>query len=480
VETGLDEDVIAAVPLSAAAPPDMPSAGAGQGATGPLLVPLSPPEKDSDDDSDVRIVSSVGDAPRKPSPVAVGAEAPQEKDEPSSTSSSSSDSSSDDTEQSASPSAPASEKKDVIPEVEEEGDEEPESSSYRVTPEEPRAAAVRLQVPAEAKLIGGKTVRFLGLTSGGHERKFLEEAGASFAIPHEEEYFGKLTAAELTTACGDLSLKAFIASRCLSRRQESKEAKERSVAAVSTLENRVSELEGRLAAEQERCRKLQQEKEASAKSSEALLNTLRRDVEVLSSAKEDLRVQLADKEAKLAEVQKEASELNETLERYRVDHIRGAERLRDDILQLLDQCNLSAPPVPLPHCSVESFYEWVNACFDLISVNTKIFGELAAAVGVRTLAYSVCSLMPPDRPSSEKTISKGDLRRLTKENFEWPSDAELEVGQLPVLPKNLAKNFMNTFFARCGYQLTLDESERLKAQVRRNCAFLFLKAYLRR
>jgi hypothetical protein len=242
----------------------------------------------------------------------------------------------------------------------------------------------------------------------------------------------------------------------------------------------VSELEGRLAAEQERCRKLQQEKEASAKSSEALLNTLRRDVEVLSSAKEDLRVQLADKEAKLAEVQKEASELNETLERYRVDHIRGAERLRDDILQLLDQCNLSAPPVPLPHCSVESFYEWVNACFDLISVNTKIFGELAAAVGVRTLAYSVCSLMPPDRPSSEKTISKGDLRRLTKENFEWPSDAELEVGQLPVLPKNLAKNFMNTFFARCGYQLTLDESERLKAQVRRNCAFLFLKAYLRR
>jgi hypothetical protein len=94
-----------------------------------------------------------------------------------------------------------------------------------VTPEEPRAAAVRLQVPAEAKLIGGKTIRFLGLTSGGHERQFLEEA----AIPHEEEHFGKLTAAELTTVCGDLSLKAFIASRCLARRleQESKESKER-------------------------------------------------------------------------------------------------------------------------------------------------------------------------------------------------------------------------------------------------------------
>jgi hypothetical protein len=321
----------------------------------------------------------------------------------------------------------------------------------------------------------------LGLTSGGHERRFLEEAGASFSIPHEEEYFGKLTATELTTACGDLSLKAFIASRCLSRRleQESKEAKERSVAAVSTLENRVAELEGRLAAEQERSRKLQQEKENSAKSSEALLNTLHHDVEVLSSAKEDLRVQLADREAKLAEVQREASELNGALERYRTDHIRSAETLRDDILQLLDQCNLSAPPVPLPRCTVESFYEWVNACFDVISMNTKIFGELGAAVGVRTLAYSVCSLVPPDRPSSEKTISKSDLRRLTKENFEWPSDAELDVGQLPVLPKNLAKNFMNTFFARHGYQLTLDESERLSAQVRRSYFFLLFVVVLK-
>jgi hypothetical protein len=89
-------------------------------------------------------------------------------------------------------------------------------------------------------------------------------------------------------------------------------------------------------------------------------------------------------------------------------------------------------------------------------------------VGVRTLAYSVCSLVPSDRPSSEKTISKSDLRRLTKENFEWPTDADLDVGQLPVLPKNLAKNFMNTFFAQRGYRLTLDESARLSAHVRRS------------
>jgi hypothetical protein len=37
-----------------------------------------------------------------------------------------------------------------------------------------------------------------------------------------------------------------------------------------------------------------------------------------------------------------------------------------------------------------------------------------------------------------------------KDNFEWPTDAEFDVAQLPVLAKNLAKNFMNTFFASVG------------------------------
>jgi hypothetical protein len=153
VETGLVEDVIAAVPLRSAAP----SAGADREADGPQLVPLSPKEKDIDDDSDVRIMSFVGDAPRGPSPTTFAPEAPQDEGKSSSTSTSSSSSSSDSTEQSASPSATVAEKDDFAAAEEEDDDEEePDSSSYRATPEEPRAAAVRLQVPAEAKLIGGK------------------------------------------------------------------------------------------------------------------------------------------------------------------------------------------------------------------------------------------------------------------------------------------------------------------------------------
>jgi hypothetical protein len=476
VETGLVENVIAAVPLRSAAP----SAGAGDEAGGPLLVPLSPKEKDSNDDSDVRIVSSVGDAPRGHSHTAFGPDAPQDEGKSSSTSTSSSSSSSEGTEQSASPSATVAENDDFVAVAEEDEEEEPDSSSYRVTLEEPRAAAVRLQVPVEAKLIGGKRIRFLGLTSGGHERKFLKEAGSSFAIPHEEEYFGKLSSTELTTACGDLSLKAFVASRCLARRleQESKDAKELSAAANTSLQNRVAELEGRLAAEQERNQQLLQAKEDAAKSSEAALEALRLDVEALNSTKEDMHAQLLDKEAKLAEAQKEASQLSDVLERYRADHIRSAETLRTDILELLGQCNLGAPPTSFPRCSVEAFYEWVSACFDLIAMNTKIFGKLGAAVGVRMLAHSVCSLVPADRPSSEKTISKGDLRRLTKDNFEWPTDAELDIAQLPMLAKNLAKNFMNTFFAQCGSRITLDESVRLSAQVRRSHFYFRFKTPL--
>jgi hypothetical protein len=329
VETGTVEDVIAAMPLRSAAP----SAGAGGEAGGPLLVPLSPKEKDSDDDSDVRIVSSVGDTPRGHSPIAFGPDAPQDEGKSSSTSTGSSSSSSEGTEQSASPSATVAEKDDFVAAAEEDEEEEPDSSSYRVTPEEPRAAPVRLQVAAEAKLIGGKQIRFLGLMSGEHERKFLEEAGSSFTIPHEEEYFRKLSSTELTTACGDLSLKAFVASRCLARRleQESKEAKEMSAAANTSLQNRVAELEGRLAAEQERNRQLLQAKEDAAKSSEAALESLRLDMEALTSTKEDLHAQLLDKEAKLADAQKEASQLSDVLERYRADRIRSAETLRTDI-----------------------------------------------------------------------------------------------------------------------------------------------------
>jgi hypothetical protein len=209
LDTGVVGSVITAVPLRAVAPPG----SAGGDAGGPLLVPLSRKEKDNDEDSDVRIVSSVGDASRDQSPLPFGHRAPWDEGKSSSTSSSSSSSLSENTDQSASPLATGAEKDDFVAEADEE--EEPESINYRVTSEEPQAVAARLQIPSKAKLIGGKQIRFLGLMSGGHDHKFLEEAGSSFAIPHEKEYFSGFSSEDLVTACGELALKNLVASRCL-------------------------------------------------------------------------------------------------------------------------------------------------------------------------------------------------------------------------------------------------------------------------
>jgi hypothetical protein len=197
-------------------------------------------------------------------------------------------------------------KDDFVAEAEEE--EDPERSNYRVTPEEPQAATARLQIPSKAKLIGGKQIRFLGLMSDDHERKFLEEAGSRFAIPHEEEYFGGFSSAYLVTACGDLELKNFVASWCLARKleREDKEAKDLSAAAVASLQTRVIELENLLATEQDRNQQLQQEKENEVKTSRAALETLRSDMERLASAKEDLNAQLRNKDVELADTKNKA------------------------------------------------------------------------------------------------------------------------------------------------------------------------------
>jgi hypothetical protein len=48
--------------------------------------------------------------------------------------------------------------------------------------------------------------------SGGHERKFLEEVGSSFALPHEEEPYSGFGSEDLVFACRYLALKSFVAS----------------------------------------------------------------------------------------------------------------------------------------------------------------------------------------------------------------------------------------------------------------------------
>jgi chromosome segregation ATPase len=159
--------------------------------------------------------------------------------------------------------------------------------------------------------------------SGGHERKFVEEAGSSFVIPHEEEYFSGFSSEDLVIACGDLVLKSFVASQCLARKleREEKEVKDSSATAVVSLQARVTKLEKLLVTEQDRSRLLQQEKEDGAKASQAALESLRTDVERLTNVKGDLSGQLHEKDTELAGVKSEESRLNNVLERYQTQLI---------------------------------------------------------------------------------------------------------------------------------------------------------------
>lgn len=61
------------------------------------------------------------------------------------------------------------------------------SSGYRVMADEPGEAAERLGYPLTTRVISGKVVGALKFHSGGHERKFLEEAGQSFCLSLMED-----------------------------------------------------------------------------------------------------------------------------------------------------------------------------------------------------------------------------------------------------------------------------------------------------
>ena len=72
-------------------------------------------------------------------------------------------------------------------------------------------------------------------------------------------------------------------------------------------------------------------------------------------------------------------------------------------------------------------------------------------------------------------MSKSRLRTLHDPGVQWPSTKEVKPETLPALPRNIAKNFMATFFQERGRELVTHEGDRMKAQV----GPLFACCYLR-
>ena len=78
---------------------------------------------------------------------------------------------------------------------------------------------------------------------------------------------------------------------------------------------------------------------------------------------------------------------------------------------------------------------------------SQFFGELNAGVAARSLIAVVCSLL--EAPAGgEASVSKLKLRTLRDPGVQWPSTEEVKPETLPALPRNIAKNFMATFFSR--------------------------------
>ena len=86
----------------------------------------------------------------------------------------------------------------------------------------------------------------------------------------------------------------------------------------------------------------------------------------------------------------------------------------------------------------------------------------------------MCSLLKAPA-SGEASVTKSRLRTLRDPGVHWPSTEEVKPETLPALPRNIAKNFMATFFQERGRELVAHEGDRMKAQVRPLLCFYCLR-----
>ena len=125
---------------------------------------------------------------------------------------------------------------------------------------------------------------------------------------------------------------------------------------------------------------------------------------------------------------------------------------------------LAPPPPELSQeqlVEVSELFWWLRACITMAGAGSQFYTGLTATVTARTLSVVVCGLFPADAGSSGN-LTKAGLRTLRHRSFEWPVQPEA----LPALPKNIAKNFTETFFRVKGRGLVEMEAARMKEKVR--------------
>lgn len=99
----------------------------------------------------------------------------------------------------------------------------------------------------------------------------------------------------------------------------------------------------------------------------------------------------------------------------------------------------------------------------MVESGSQLHRDLCAMVVACTLAASVCSLLLSDS-SSSTGIMKVHLHQLHEWSFEWPSEEDVLHERLSPLPKNIAKNFIETFYKEKEVALMGCEGLQLKEQ----------------
>jgi hypothetical protein len=134
-----------------------------------------------------------------------------------------------------------------------------------------------------------------------------------------------------------------------------------------------------------------------------------------------------------------------TINAYREAIRAGAEPLQTEVDELLGKLGLVAPDLSPNAPTISELFQWLRACVAMANSGSRAMGDLSAAVAVRSLSAAICRLLPAGG-GANAAFTKAQLRSMRDATFEWPPPEEIRPNALPLLPKNITRNFTATFF----------------------------------
>ncbi|RLN07803.1 uncharacterized protein C2845_PM11G17710 [Panicum miliaceum] len=230
-------------------------------------------------------------------------------------------------------------------------------------------------------------------------------------------------------------MKTLIATHCASRQLEDHSSV---LAEVASLKEKMVNLEEEKIALTTKMNLEKNRLAAAAEKSKNLENQLKKS-----------QTKGTDVKTELTAAQKKCLKMKNKLTLIRGAVANGVEALLNEMPDFMSKYGLTPLELEVEGLYVNQFFDWLRTCLAMLDDGSKLYGDLSAVVAARTLAASVCSLLPSDA-NSPPVISKTQLRTLCSDAFNWPSDNAVRPEKLPTLPKNIAKNFMESFFKGKG------------------------------